>query len=189
MARWDRGVECHWWRTKVRWRWFWGICFEIFGLFLCLNWRLCPRVGHRKSILVLVLGEELSRGKDSGTKCQSLFFITDNRSCLLLLKDTPNKDVCIYIIFSRLMSKSKSCLKSFFSFFLVFLLHSKNYYNLSLQVTFSNAFDNLWKPWRVYAQWHSIIKSLIAHFSCFDIDIISPLSLYIKLSMSIKQRL
>jgi len=44
MARWDHDVECHWWCTKVRWRWFWGICFEIFELFLCLNWRLCPKV-------------------------------------------------------------------------------------------------------------------------------------------------
>jgi len=30
MARWDRGAECHWWRTKVRWQRFWSICFEIF---------------------------------------------------------------------------------------------------------------------------------------------------------------
>jgi len=29
-----------------------SICFEIFKLFRCLNWRLCPKVGHRKSILV-----------------------------------------------------------------------------------------------------------------------------------------
>jgi len=39
-----------------------------------------------------------------------------------------------------------------------FLLHPKSYYNLSLCVTFSNTFDNLWKSWRVRAQWHILYK-------------------------------
>jgi len=36
-------------------------------------------------------------------------------------------------------------LSSTFNILDFFLLHPKNYYNLSLRATFSNAFDNLWK--------------------------------------------
>jgi len=47
---WNHDVECHWWRTKLtlRWQWFWGICFEIFVVFLRLNWRPCLIVGRHK---------------------------------------------------------------------------------------------------------------------------------------------
>jgi len=34
----------------------------------------------------------------------------------------------------------------------IFLFRPKNYYKLSLRVTFNNIFGNLWKSWRVYAQ-------------------------------------
>jgi len=39
-----------------------------------------------------------------------------------------------------------------------FLFHPKNYYKLSLCVTFSNTFDNLCNSWRIYAQWRLFYK-------------------------------
>jgi len=44
MARWGHDGERHWWRSKMRWQWFWGICFEIFVIFLYPNWRPCPQL-------------------------------------------------------------------------------------------------------------------------------------------------
>jgi len=40
----------------------------------------------------------------------------------------------------------------------IFFFHSRNYYKLSLCVTFGNTFDNLWKSWRAYAQWRMLYK-------------------------------
>jgi len=43
-----------------------------------------------------------------------------------------------------------------------FLFHPRNYYKLSLCVTFSNTFDNLWKSWRAYAQWRMPNNKIIS---------------------------
>jgi len=39
-----------------------------------------------------------------------------------------------------------------------FLFHPRDYYKLSFIVTFNDTFGNLWKLWRVYAQWRMLYK-------------------------------
>jgi len=69
-----------------------------------------------------------------------------------LLRGNPSPYFRSVVIRSSTAIRVYIYLRNFF--FFSFLLHPKNYYNLSLQVTFSNRFDNLYKSLRAYAQWH-----------------------------------
>jgi len=78
------------------------ICFEIFELFLCLNWRLCPKVGHRKSILVIRIAllenrrDDLQENRKRGCLNQVLSVSNPDREKIKLIIHTYSSHPSIF---------------------------------------------------------------------------------------------